>query len=107
MVWYLGGAIFHKHCFHKASSSGNDEEPTKGEDEELVWTQRGVNSLLGEPAWAVANKPVNDGFLRVQPLSVRQGLQLKYWKIQKKEDVRVVQNHRYLFNTPCLERPQS
>ena len=68
------------------------EEP--GEDEELLWTQRGVDSSLGAPAWAVADKPVNDGFLRVQPLSVRQGLELGYWKIQKKQDVQVVPSQK-------------
>ena len=83
--------------FEKTSSFwglGLENTRRPGEDEELVWTQRGVDSSLGGPAWARANKPVNDGLLRVQPLSVRQGLQLGYWKIQKKQDVQVVPSQK-------------
>ena len=55
-----------------------------GEDEELVWTKRGVESSLGEPAWAKEGKVVNDGFLRFQPLTVQEGLKWGFWKVQNK-----------------------
>ena len=55
-----------------------------GEDEELVWTEEGVQSSLGGPAWAQEGKVVNNGFLRFQPLTVQEGLKWGYWKVKKK-----------------------
>ena len=54
-----------------------------GEDEQLVWTEEGKNSLLGKPGWAVPGELVNDGFLRTQPLTVQEGLRLKFWEIRR------------------------
>lgn len=55
-----------------------------GEDEELVWTRKGLDSSLGRAAWAQPGEVVDDGFLRYQPLTVQEGLKEDYWKVQKK-----------------------
>ena len=57
-----------------------------GEDEHLVWTEKGVRSSLGVMGWGIDGSPVNDGFLRVQPLSVQDGLNLGYWKIENRTE---------------------
>eukprot|EP00438_Fugacium_kawagutii_P010172 Skav235864 [mRNA] locus=scaffold1693:331360:332196:- [translate_table: standard] len=56
-----------------------------GENEKLVWTAKGVASILGELGWAVEGKEIDNSFLRWQPLSVQEGLHNKYWKVLKKE----------------------
>eukprot|EP00438_Fugacium_kawagutii_P010170 Skav235862 [mRNA] locus=scaffold1693:323516:324286:- [translate_table: standard] len=51
-----------------------------GENEKLVWTAKGVSSILGPLGWAVEDDKVDDSFLRWQPLSVQEGLDNEYWK---------------------------
>ena len=67
--------------------STNDEGLASfvGEDEELVWTAKANESHLGQVGWAVEGNVVNDGFLRVQPLSIQEGIDMGLWKIQKKK----------------------
>ena len=52
-----------------------------GEDERFEWTKTGAKSELGKVAWAEAGDPVNDLWLRVQPLTVQEGQELGYWKV--------------------------
>lgn len=55
-----------------------------GEDEELVWTLAGAKSDLGKVGWGRANQVVDDSFLRVQPLSLEEGVSLKLWEVRNK-----------------------
>ena len=68
--------------------------PCAEEDEELVWTDVGAASRLAAAGWAVAGQVIPDGFLRVQPLSVQEGLKLNYWKIRKKSFASLLQSER-------------
>eukprot|EP00438_Fugacium_kawagutii_P010168 Skav235860 [mRNA] locus=scaffold1693:313625:314410:- [translate_table: standard] len=60
-----------------------------GENEKLVWTAKGVASILGPVAWAVEGEEVDDSFLRWQPLSVKEGLEKEYWKKMPEEQDQV------------------
>ena len=73
--------------------SANDEGLGSfvGEDEELVWTAKAKESHLGQVGFAVEGKVVNDGFLRVQPLSIEEGIDMGLWKIRKKLDNSLLQ----------------
>ena len=52
-----------------------------GEDQRLEWTKAGAKSELGKVGWAEAGDPVNDLWLRVQPLTMQEGQELGYWKV--------------------------
>ena len=72
--------------YQKRDLSANDEGLGSfvGEDEELVWTAKAKESHLGQVGWAVEGNVVNDGFLRVQPLSIEEGIDMGLWKIRNK-----------------------
>jgi len=55
-----------------------------GESEELQWTESGAKSSIGRSGWAMPGEVVNDGFLRWQPLTLQEGLDLGWWKIQNR-----------------------
>ncbi|CAE7869337.1 hypothetical protein AK812_SmicGene22566 [Symbiodinium microadriaticum] len=74
-----------------------------GEDEEVVWTRKGADSLLGEPAWAEEGQVVDDSFLRWQPLSFQEGLELELWKIKKSETSQPSQSVLQMKGTDCAQ----
>ena len=62
-----------------------------GEDEDLLWTAQGARSPLGFMAWAREGAALDSSFLRIQPLSLQEGLQLGFWKITKKSDKSILE----------------
>jgi len=85
-----------RHAYANLDLPAQDEGVASfvGEDEELVWTDVGAASRLAAAGWAVAGQVIPDGFLRVQPLSVQEGLKLNYWKIRKKSFASLLQSER-------------
>ena len=49
-----------------------------------MWTAKAKESHLGQVGWAVEGNVVNDGFLRVQPLSIEEGIDMGLWRIWNK-----------------------
>lgn len=62
-----------------------------GEDEELVWTEKGVASPLGIVGWGRVGQVPDKSFLQIQPLSIKEGIAEGYWEPRKKTGASLLQ----------------
>ncbi|CAE7257077.1 unnamed protein product [Symbiodinium necroappetens] len=65
-----------------AATKNNGQASEIGQDLQLFWTEMGAKSRFGRLAWARPNTEVNPDFLSSQPLTVKEGADLKFWEIK-------------------------